>query len=245
MPVPTSTTLRGACRWAAVLVVLAVAWLATPNPVPLYDGIGFPDEPYRFTLPKPGAAPATNATTRLKVAGGSNTGGIIANSAEVGPQVSIYAPPHGFAVAGSADIVLTAKPVVPDPPLPEGKVDSNVYDLSFVSAGGPVTLVAAAQPPAITMRGVTIVPSVPVMEYRPDASSPWQELKTRRVGQDIFNANAPGAGQYALVQTEQAEAAAKSSSRTSLYVVIGATVLLMAAVLVGVRVMSRRSAAAS
>jgi hypothetical protein len=226
-------------------VLLAIAWLTAPHAVPLYDGIGFPDEPYRFVPPVSSGTPAaTVAEVELKVAGGSNTSGLIVNSRELGPQISVYAPPHAFAAPGTAPILLSARPVPPTPPLPRGTLDSNVYALSLTSTAGPVTIVAAAQPPAITMRAVTVTPTQPVFVYRADPTSTWRELKTRRIGQDIFNANAPGQGEYALVQIGRAPTGPSSgSSRGPLYAVLGATALLMVLVLAGVRLLSRRGAA--
>ena len=237
---PHSIPARGAVRWIALLGVLGLAWLTTPHPVPLYDGIGFPDQPYRFMPPQPGAQPPTNAETTLKVSGGSNVGGLIINSTEAGPQISLYAPPHAFAAAGTAPIAIAARPVPPSPPLPPGRLDSNVYAFSLTSAAGPVTIVAAAQPPAITMRSVTAVPTLPVFQYRAGPGAKWQELKTRQVGRDIFNTNAPGPGEYVLVQSG---AAPKSSSggHGPLYAVLGATVALVVLVLVGVRIMAGRT----
>jgi hypothetical protein len=240
--VPHSTRSLEPRRWLALLGLLGLAWLVTPHPVPLYDGIGFPDEPYRYVPARAGAAPATIAQVQLKVAAGSNVGGLIANSAEVGPQVSVYAPPHAFAAAGTAPLTLTARPVPPSPPLPSGTLDSNVYALSVSSPAGPVTVVAAAQPPAITMRAATVSTAQPVFEYRPGPTAPWQELKTRQVGRDIFNANAPGAGEYVLVKSGAASTKGSSGGRGPLYAVIGATALLMILVLVGVRLLARRAA---
>jgi hypothetical protein len=223
-------------RWLVLAGLLCVVWLMTPNPVPLYDGIGFPDEPYRYV----GATPApTTAQVTLPVKGGANTGGLFANSAELGPQVSLFAPPRAFAVSGTAPVVVKGRAVAAAPPPPPGTIDSNVYAVSFTSAAGPVTLVADAQPPAITLRSASQATSGPVLAYRADPAAPWRELKTRRVGRDIYNALVPGPGQFVLVKPAQTTPRTPGG-RGALYVVIGATVLLMAAVLVGVRLLSRR-----
>jgi hypothetical protein len=209
----------------------------------LYDGIGFPDEPYRF-VPARGAGPAaTAAEVELRVAAGSNTGGLIVNTREAGPQASVFAPPHAFAASGATPIRLTVRPVPPQPPMPAGVVESNVYALSLTSAAGPVTVVADAQPPAITMRSVTTLSPPPVFLYRPSAAEKWRELKTRRVGRDIYNATAPGAGEYVLVRDAATRAKKSTDNRGALYAVLGVTVLLVLAVIVGVRLLSRRAAA--
>lgn len=235
--VPSSTLVRVTARWSLLLLALSVAWALTPHPVPLYDGIGFPDEPYRFVPARPGAAPATPAQVTLPVSGGVNVGGIIANSAEVGPQVSVYAPPRAFAAPGKAPVVVSARPVAPVPPLPAGRVDSNVYVLAFTSADGPVSLVKEAQTPAITMRSVSTTPAEPVFAYRPSPTASWQWLPTRRVGRDLSDAKAPGAGEYVLVL----RSGAKAAGHTALYVVLGGVLLLVVGVIVGVRLMAKRS----
>ncbi|GAC1609298.1 MAG: hypothetical protein NVS3B26_09850 [Mycobacteriales bacterium] len=239
--VPHTTLTRGVSRWGLLLAVLGLVWMLTPHPVALYDGIGFPDQPYRFAPPRAGSPAPAEAQVRLPVAGGSNTGGLVANSAEVGPQVSFYAPPHAFAVAGTRAITVTARPVPAAPPLPSGPLDSNVYVLSFTSPGGPVSLVSAAQSPAITLRSSSNAPKNPIFQYRAEGSAPWRVLSTRQVGRDVFNANAPGAGQYVLVEAATA-AGAPAKSHGGLYTVLGATVALMLLVLIGVRVLARRAA---
>ncbi len=229
---------RLAIRWSLLAALLGMVWLLTPHPVPLYDGIGFPDEPYRYAPARPGAPAATGAQVRLAVAGGSNTVGLIANSAEVGPQVSVYAPPHAFAAAGTAPVVVAARPVPLVAPAPLGRTDSAVYAVSFTSAAGPVTLVPAAQKPMITMRSVSSAPDEPVLVFRTRAGSTWQELPTRRVGRDLSTATLTGAGEYVLVL--RAASTAKSG-HGALPIVLAATGLLMLAVLVALRVVARRA----
>jgi hypothetical protein len=224
-----------------LLLALGLVWLTTAEPVPLYDGVGFPDEPYRF-VPARGSGPAaTSAQVELKVAAGSNTGGLIVNTREAGPQASVFAPPHAFAAAGTAPIVLAVRPVPPQPPLPDGVPESNVYVLSLTSAAGPVTVVRDAQPPAITMRAVTVQTPLPLFHYRPTPTEPWQELKTRQVGRDIYNAVAPGPGEYVLIRAAAGPSKQSESGRGGLYAVLGATVLLMAGILIGVRLLARKS----
>jgi hypothetical protein len=240
--VPTATSAPRAARWSLLVVALGVVWLTSAQPVPLYDGIGFPDEPYRFVPPRGAGPAATSAQVDLKVAGGTNTGGLIVNTREAGPQASVFAPPHAFAAPGSAPIVLAVKPVPPQPPMPAGVLESNVYALTLTSAAGSVSVVPEAQPPAITMRSVTVLPPEPVFHYRPGPTEPWREVKTRRVGRDIYNAVAPGAGEYVLIR-DAAPPGKKSAgdSRGTLYAVLGVTVLLVLGVIVAVRLLSRRA----
>jgi hypothetical protein len=228
-------------RWLLLIAALGLVWLTTAQPVPLYDGIGFPDEPYRFVPPRGPGPAATSAQVDLKVADGSNVGGLIVNTREAGPQVSVFAPPHAFAAPGTAPVVLAVRPVPPQPPLPPGELESNVYTLSLTSTAGAVSLVPEAQPPAITMRSVTTQPPEPVFHYRAKPAGKWQEIKTRRVGRDIYNAVALGPGEYVLMRDAGPLKKASSGGRGGLYAVLGGTVVLMALVIGGVRLLARKA----
>jgi hypothetical protein len=235
--------MRQRSRWAVVAVLLGAGALLSPVAVPLYDGVGFPDEPYRFVPARGDGPAATTATVSLRVTGGVNSGGLLANSAELGPQVSVYAPPRAFEVAGgtTAPITLTARPVPLSPPPPPGQVESNVYALALTSPQGAVSFRSDAQQPGITLRAVSVQQPLPVAYYRPGPDRPWKQLVTRRVGRDNFNAVAPGQGEYVLMRPAAAPGGkdAGGSSR-GLLVVLGVVVLLMVGVVVGVRVLSRR-----
>jgi hypothetical protein len=225
-------------RWVVVVALLGLGWLASPGTVPLYDGVGFPDEPYRF-VPARGTGPAaTSADVQLKVANGVNSGGLLANSAELGPQVSVYAPPQAFATAGAGPVRLRAEPVPPAPPLPPGELESNVYALTLTVPAGDVRVRPEAQPPGITLRAVSVAEPLPVVQYRATPGDPWKALKTRRVGRDNFNATAPGQGEYVL--TRVAAATPTSSGNGGLLLVVGLAVVVMVGVLVGVRMAGRR-----
>ncbi len=226
-------------QWPALLAVLAIGWLATPHAVPIYDGLGNPDEPYRLLSAQLGrtAAP-TEASAALPVVDGINQGGRIANSGESGPQVQVYAPARAFGVPPpGATITVLAKPVpLVDAPL-IGKPDSNVYELGFASAGGPVTLRQGAQSPTMTMRAVTVGPPAPVLDYRPGGSGQgaWRRLSTSRTGTDIFTAVVPGAGQYLLVQPP----AGRASGSGLLYGSVGVGLGLATLGIVLIRLRSR------
>ena len=79
-------------RWLAVgAASTGVAWLVAGG-LPIYDGIGSPDEPYRYVAPPPGYrhTPApTIASDKLPLKNGTNGNTYLA-SGEIGPQISIY-----------------------------------------------------------------------------------------------------------------------------------------------------------
>ena len=229
-------------RWVAVAGLLAAGALLSPTAVPLYDGVGFPDEPYRYVPPRSSDDfVASAARVELRVVDGVNAGGLLANSNELGPQVSVYAPPKAFQVSGApkaSEIRLRADPVVLSPPAPPGELESNVYALSLRSPVGPVTLRSEAQQPGITLRAISVKAPLPVMQYRAKAGDPWRALPTRRVGRDNFNATAPGVGEYVLTRLGAEQKA--SSSNRGLFLLVGAVVVLMVGVVVGVRVLAGR-----
>ena len=230
-------------RWVAVAGLLAAGSLVSPSAVPLYDGVGFPDEPYRYVPPRSSNDfVASAARVVLRVVDGVNAGGQLANSSELGPQVSVYAPPKAFQVAGApkaSEIRLRADPVALTPPAPPGEVASNVYLLSLRSPVGPVTLRSDAQQPGITMRAISVTESLPVVQYRTRAGERWRALPTRRVGRDNFNATTPGVGEFVLTRLGSAKQQGSSSNR-GLLLLVGAVVVVMVGVVVGVRVQSGR-----
>lgn len=229
-------------RWLVVATLLVAGALFSPSAVPLYDGVGFPDEPYRYVPPRSSNdVVASAARVELRVVDGVNAGGLLANSSELGPQVSVYAPPKAFQVAGApktSEIRLRADPIAVAQPTPPGELESNVYALSLRSPAGPVSLRSDAQQPGITLRAISVKPPLPVMHYRAKAGEPWRALPTRRVGRDNFNATAPGVGEFVL--TRLGSAKKESNSNRGLLLLVGAVVVLMVGVVVVVRVLSGR-----
>ncbi|MDP9101113.1 MAG: hypothetical protein M3N21_03075 [Actinomycetota bacterium] len=219
--------------WRRLVAVLALGWVLTPHAVPIYDGLGSPDEPYRLLSATLGATAApTEATGTLRTVGGVNPGGVIVNSAEMGPQVSVYAPARAFGVPPpGADIAVSAKPVPLVSP-PSGRPDSDVYEVMFVSTAGPVTLRQGAQPPTITLRAASASGAAPVMQYRSDPSASWRPLDTSKVGNDVYFAVLPGAGQFLLVQPTSH---AKTGNGGSALLFVAGGVGLLVAVLVLIR----------
>jgi hypothetical protein len=196
---------------AAAGVALVIAWLSAPG-VPLYDGVGFPDEPYRYVQPPPGAqgrkAP-TSAAGHVSAAKGVSNDFFDAPSGEQGPQVEVYA--SAGALRGAADV--TAFQVRADPiaPVGGGSVDGNVYRLRLTSTpAGTVTLapVTAQVWAWIALRATSSSPHGPVIVYRPGDTGAWQSLHTEKTGNDVFAANVVGPGDYALAYVKRGTGAA-------------------------------------
>lgn len=228
-------TLAGAAAGAVAAILIGSAG------VPLYDGVGFPDEPYRYVqAPPPGqpsTAPPSTARGQLHMADGVNTKDADFASAESGPQVEVFFPAKSLKSAASApsvvDVSLTPVPLV-QPPV--GDVDSNVYRVELSTGGASVTPSgeAAIQ---IALRASNPNLAAPVMNYRPKSGEPWQGLRTSRPGFDVFGSAFTGPGEYLLAQPPTAPPA--SSGGRSPVVLLGVGVLIIVVLLLGVRLRSR------
>jgi hypothetical protein len=199
---------------------LAAAWIAAPAAVPLYDGIGFPDEPYRYVNP-----PAGYRTTRppTRAAGavpggvpagapdgrGANAQDLDVRSAEQGPQVEIYVSRGGLTgPAAARSYQISADPVAPDRSgSAPGPVDGDVYRVRIACSSGaaaaaacPVTVARRRSNRSIwiAMRATSARRPPPTFLYRPGPDAAWRMLPTDRAGNDVYATTLRGAGDYAL-----------------------------------------------
>jgi hypothetical protein len=184
------------------LAVLALAWTVTPTgrTPPLYDGLGFPDQPYRYVTVPAGyrhtPAPGTAAQDIPVRAGASNT--FDAVSAELGPQVEVFLNQESLrAPAGSTVAHLRATPVAASAQPSDGEVWGNVYRLSAVTNIGPARIAAGGRLDSIRLRAPTGPPPVARIEFR-DAAG-WHRLATSKIGNDIYSAPLGGVGDYAVI----------------------------------------------
>jgi hypothetical protein len=229
-------------RWIAAGALLVAAWAASPGAVPLYDGIGFPDEPYRYVDPPPGTPktePATNARVVVSVGNGTNRYADT-NSREFGPQVVLHLPAGTMTAAdGVARITVRADPLAPDASPPDGPITGNVYR---VTAEGAKSF-RRGSGASISLREPELTTVLPVLVHRPGPSRPWQRLVTGRPGQDFFEAGLSGTGDYALIIPAGAprEAAGSGGQDTArggfpvAAVALGGTVAVMALVVIVLR----------
>jgi hypothetical protein len=191
-------------RWLLVAAVaLALAWVIAPTVTPIYDGVGQPDEPYRWVKP-PSNAKTTKAPTAAQatvaVTGGFSTAQF-ANTSEVAPQISLYLPPKALQVpTGATSIAVEVKPLAPTAPLPkDGTIVTNVYHLTATAGGQSVQVIGTGpSEPSLQMRAPTAQQPGPVFEHR--TATGWQRVRTLRVGVDIYQAQAPVLGDWALVR---------------------------------------------
>lgn len=229
--------MRAPHRLALALVLVGVGSLLSPGAVPVYDGIGAPDEPYRYVAAPAGyrrTAEPTTARATSPVARGVSQNGMSIATAEVGPQFSLFVPPQALATSSSS-VAVTVTPQAPADQPGGARIDGNAYEVSFV-AKDPVTLTQKAGLATLYLRATTAKQPPPVMEHRARASDPWKPLKTLRGGQDVYVSSFPGPGLYALAFTTRAPAGGGGSSPWP-WVALGGLVLLVVVVVV-VRVRS-------
>ncbi len=248
----------------AGLALLAVLAVRPPHAPPLYDGIGFPDEPYRWIVPPAGAEPtaaATRASVAVPVAKDGTSAAARAFSAEQGPQVAFALAAGSLQVpAGSAGPTLTAAPVA-TPPAPAGvTAASNLYELTAtLPGGGPVRLRTGHQV-VVNLRADRATSQQVVIETWDGTG--WSQVSTAQVGTDIYAARldrlpvafavvklGPGVEvtvtappPSAVAGTTPTLATPAQGPSAGLWIGLGAALLLVVGGLVAIRV--RRSAAA-
>lgn len=233
-------------------LALGLAWLTAPA-VPLYDGVSFPDEPYRYVQPPPGSRqtlPPTSATGHVTAAKGTSDDFFDSPSAERGPQVEIYSSAGGLQGGpGVTGFDVRAVPEPPGPSAPGLQVDGNLYQVTLSSTPpGPITIT----PPTdkvwawIALRATSSAPHGPVFVYRPTPGAAWQARHTEQTGNDVFAANIVGSGEYALAYVTGAKnsAAAKRSTGggpSPLLIVLAACLGIVVVIIGAVRVARSRA----
>jgi hypothetical protein len=223
------------------LLLLGLGWAIAPRAaLPLYDGIGFPDEPYRFVqAPKgaPATAPPTTGRASSTVSAG-RTHQLTANSAEQAPQVSVRIPPGRLAVpSGTARVSLTAAPAQP-PTVANGQyLWSNVYD---VVVSPQAELRSGGLQATITLRAATGQRPEPKIAHYVDGR--WTMLPTFATGRDIYIAELTQFGRFAVIGAKPIDvtqlpgygsAGSDDGSKTGLFVGIGALAVVVGLFLLG------------
>lgn len=237
------------------LFVLLAAWLLAPAGVPLYDGVGFPDEPYRWVAAPAGTGPTpapTEGSSTARMRHGTMVDGLAIASSEQAPQVQVFLPIGSLTgPAGSTTVTARVTPVAGDSASPGMIFDGNVYSLS-ARTDAPGTPSAGLSTAIARVGGYVqfrspLKPGVqPEMVYRATKSDPWRVLTVFRSGQDTYGSNDPsGLGDYALAFGVAAGSPPASgiappahrggASTGPLYWLAGGIVVLLALILVGAR----------
>lgn len=235
------------------LIVLALGWAVAPrSALPLYDGVGFPDEPYRF-VQKPAGAPDTKPPTTAhyegRVEGGRNATDLVSASAEQAPQVSVYIPAGKLLVpSGAGRVTLSAAPARSLPAPPGAHLWSNVYVVRATPAGAHLS--GGSGQATITLRAATSQRPQPHIAYY--TGGHWRLLPTFATGRDIYAAQFVALGSYAVIGTSPIDVSmlpgaggSSGAGSTGLIIGIAALVVVVGLYLLGRHRRARaRSAAA-
>ena len=197
----------------AALLVLGVGWSIAPrSALPLYDGIGFPDEPYRF-VQRPAGAQETKAPTTARGTAsvtGATTGSLAVASGESAPQISMYFPKGKLAVpAGASTVSITGTPTQPLPTGHGQYLWSDVYD---VTASPAATRFNGGQQATITLRAASAQRPQPSIAYY--AGGRWHLLPTFAQGRDIYIAELNRFGQFAVIGSNPLQVSQLSGTST-------------------------------
>lgn len=226
------------------LAVLGLGWLLAPRfAPPVYDGVGFPDEPYRFVVPPSDAQTTktpTTATDHVPVTKGTAAAAVL-NSAEQAPQVAVLIPTGRLqAPPGTRQFTLQAKPVRPIAAPSGGYLWSNVYDIAATDAR--VSLKDGNPPATVTLRAASAQRPYPKVEYYANGS--WTAVHTVPVGRDIYQAALPALGDYAVVGSKPlvvgAKAASGTTSASGVIIFVAAVAVVLVLVVLGVLRRRRR-----
>lgn len=197
-------------RWPALAALLLLGYLGSGQVVPLYDGIGFPDQPYRYVRVPAGVTkhgpPARTTHSTSPALSGTNSEELAIRTAEQGPQLFLDLPPSSTQIPVAANnVTLTATPLAPDTQPADGTIDGNIYRISVASDAGSGAFGPNVGQNLLFMRAASLKPAPPVMEYRPTPASAWTPVHTTAGGADVFVISFKGAGDFALVHRRGAK----------------------------------------
>ena len=234
---------RGAGLLPGAALALGLVWTTAPG-VPLYDGVGFPDEPYRFVREPPGhrvTKPPTVAAGHVTIRGGRSAA-VTAASAESGPQVQFYLAPGALTVA-AAGLDVRADPEAPSAAPPALRIDGNAYRVRVVARPGAPAVFHPGDRSWISMRATKPTVDPPTFLYRPAPGKAWQRRETVRIGNDIYVTRLAGLGDYSLAFDTRPAVRAQGKDgggRSRLVLGLGAVLVLLGGVLVWARLAASR-----
>ncbi len=227
--------MRTSRRWLAGGLLVGLGWLGSPGAVPVYDGVGLPDEPYRYVVAPPGATktvPVTGATAVSPVKNGRNTDGLSVQTGEQGPQFSLFLPQFSMAATGTSVTIRITPEAVTEAPAGT-RVDGNGYLVELVDPAGAVTLTDKAAIATLYLRSTSQKKPQPTMYYRATKTDAWRALPTTAGGFDVRVASFVGAGEYVVALPSSAGGGGKGSSVPLVpLVLVGLLVVLVGVVLV-------------
>lgn len=234
--------------WLAISgIAVIIAAIAGNHDVPLYDGVGFPDEPYRYVQ-------STNASNKQptpevqSVTTKDLLDGYSIKSNEVGPQVKLVFGPAGVTLpSGASSVKISMVPSAPKSQPSDGKIVGNVYTINGVSDAGDVLLKPNYVYVYLRLPQKVSYSTQPDIIFRGPTDKGWKILPTNQTGNDIFEAALNNWGDYAMSVGSKSGAATasgksyKSSTNQRLLTALIVTVLIVGGILVVIRLASKRN----
>ena len=216
-------------RWLYLSgLALILAAFAGPRVVPLYDGVGFPDQPYQFMNGSNPPSPVEQTVPVRDLDQYTTT----LQSLESGPQVQVFFDAGSITLPGGApDVSLEAKPEAPTSQPTSGALAGNVYLLTVVSTPGPPKITNSRAKVFMRLPQNTTSKTPVVMVHRA-AGGQWGTLTTTKTGSDVYEAQFSGVGEYALA-INLAAAPPSSSAHSANKPSAAGLPLLLVAIMVG------------
>jgi hypothetical protein len=218
--------------------VAALAQLALPHGVPIYDGVIAPDA-YRFLSPAAGeAGHPTSYSADLPVSNGQSPQ-ITAATAENPPQAQLIALAGAFVVpAGATTIHVSITPVAAAVPETSGTLSGNVYRVAVTGPGGVELAMAGPQRPTLAMRSASALSDAAIARER---GTQWQQLETvANAALAVYTAEPDALGDFAVV-----DLAGGGPSTTDLVIAATVGVVIVALALWAIRTLRRRQSIAA
>ncbi len=237
-------------RWLLLsgAAVLASA-LIGPRVVPLYDGVGFPDEPYRYVdqsnpLADSSVLDATSAKGTFSAS--DLIDGVSISTGETGPQFELTLSPKAVSLANdTGKITIKAVPLAAsDQPKP-GTIAGNVYEVTAAAQSGQPKFNPSYGELFLRLpQGIRLTGTVAIVYRTPGGK--WVSVVTSQAGNDIYESAFKGPGDYAMAkdvplaspppdQNSSIGTSNNKSSSPAKYALVGLLGLAIALFILGIR----------
>jgi hypothetical protein len=182
--------------------LLAIVWLIIPpTGLPLYDGIGLPQEPYRFLQPpkgQPSGLPPSSIHRTLVISNGNSPVYKVGTS-ESPPQAYFFMQYRSLAIpSGVKSITIDVKAVSPPAPAPAGsKLDGNVYRYAVTTSTGAPVAFRSGRKVSVELRGTGASGSPTLAQF---SGGSWTRLPTLvLLGENYYLTNVKSLGDFVLL----------------------------------------------
>jgi hypothetical protein len=220
----------------AGLAVMTTSALTLPI-IPLYDGVGFPDQPYRYSPNAHGVEQTTPVADLTKFT-------LTVQTTESGPQfIATFDAGQIALPAGAYQLDTKVAPAAPTAQPGAGRIAGNVYIFTATSRPGPPSFKSGVGAVSLRLPQGVKFNSPPAVIYRSGAGK-WQQLNTLQTGSDIYTATFNGPGEYALSVTQasgKAGTQAATSSPTVRWLLAGIAFVVLILIILAIRNGSKRA----